>query len=138
MIHYKILLLCSIILPKFCCLRIKALRELVIVVRVSCKLKVVGLTDVKRVSQHQVTQAPQCISHGGVGSFALQPVCWQSALLLFGQVSISPLSCYGNTGFLIKVIFFLNRRMMFTFGSTMTFSIFSFYVILKPLKRRGT
>lgn len=51
------------------------------------------LTDVQRVSQHQIAQAPQCIGHGGVGSFALQPVRRQPALLLFGEVSITPTSC---------------------------------------------
>lgn len=55
--------------------------------------QVVRLTDVQRVSQHQIAQAPQGICHGGVGSFALQPVNRQPALLLFGEVSVTPLSC---------------------------------------------
>lgn len=104
MIHYKILLLWPIVLPKHHRLGIRAGSKLVMVAAVSYRLQVVSLTDVQRVSQHQVTQAPQCIRHSGVGSFALQPVSGKSALLLFRQVSISPLSCYGNTGFLIRVL----------------------------------
>lgn len=48
-------------------------------------LQVVSLTDVKRISQHEISQSPQGISHSGVGSFALQPMGRQPALLLFGQ-----------------------------------------------------
>lgn len=51
------------------------------------------LADVQRVSQHQIAQAPKGIRHGGVGSFAFQPVHRQPALLLFGQVSVTPSSC---------------------------------------------
>lgn len=100
--HYKILLLWLIIRSKPHSLNIRAVSELVIVV--SVRSQVVCLTDIKRVSQHQVTEAPQGICHSGMGSFALQPVSWQPALLLFGEVSITLLSCYGNTGVLIIVL----------------------------------
>lgn len=56
-------------------------------------LQVVGLADVERVPQHQVPQAPQRVSHGGVSPFALQPVRGQPALLLLGQVHVSPPRC---------------------------------------------
>lgn len=90
---YKILLLWSRLFPKTPRLNVRAVSELVVVVSESMRSQVVRLTDVQRVPQHQIAQAPQGICHGGVGSFAFQPVRRQPALLLFGEVSVTPPSC---------------------------------------------
>ena len=61
-------------------------------------LEVVGLADVQGVPEHQLAEAPQRVRHGAVGSLALQPVARQPALLLFGQVGVSPLRCGRKSG----------------------------------------
>lgn len=61
-------------------------------------LQVVSLTDVQRVSEHEISQSPQGISHSSVGSFAFQPMGRQPALLLFGQPYIFSTSWWEDMG----------------------------------------